>query len=347
MKLQWENTLLKLSDPIKKAILKLNKTSLHMVLIVDAQKRLLGTLTDGDVRRAFLKGIKLDEPVSKIMCNQPTTMRYTESREAIFKVMKENGYSGIPIVDEDNKVCDLVSLYGVNNQNNQKIPVLLLAGGFGRRLHPLTASCPKPMLKIGGVPILERIIKRFSDNGFKDIYVSVHYHADQIKDYFEDGSSLGVNIKYIDEQVPLGTAGSLSLLPTNIGENIIVMNGDILTSVNLKALLEFHQASNAYATMTLREHIYTNPFGVVNFDKDRLISIKEKPVISNFVSAGIYIINNQAINSLNKNEYTDMPNFLMSIVDKGHEVKTFPIHERWLDVGRQSDFQLAQEEYQL
>ena len=242
-----------------------------MVLIVDVKTIL--ELTDGDVRRAFLKGVKLDEPVSKIMCNQPTTMRYSESREAIFKVMKENGYSGIPIVDEDNKVCDLVSLYGVNNQNNQKIPVLLLAGGFGRRLHPLTASCPKPMLKIVVCP-LERIIRRFSDNGFKDIYVSVHYHADQIKDYFEDGSSFGVNIKYIDEQVPLGTAGSLSLLPTNIGENIIVMNGDILTSVNLKALLEFHQASNAYATMTLREHIYTNPY-VVNLRRIVLYLLKK------------------------------------------------------------------------
>ena len=224
--------------------------------------------------------------------------------------------------------------------------VFILAGGRGTRLGNLTTNTPKPMLKVGGVPILERIIRQFADIGFNEIYISIHYHANQIKDYFRDGAHLGVTIQYIEESQPLGTAGSLSLLPDNLADNIIVMNGDILTSVNLKALLKFHYASNAYATMTLREHLYTNPFGVVEFDQDRLVSIEEKPVVSNFVSAGIYILSKNAIHLLNENEYQDMPNFLMSIVRKGYEVKTFPIHERWLDIGRKADFDLAQEEFE-
>ena len=226
-------------------------------------------------------------------------------------------------------------------------PVFLMAGGFGKRLHPMTNDTPKPLLKVGDKPILEMILKQFIDAGFHNFYISTHYKAEMIREYFGNGDKWNVSIQYIHEEKPLGTAGALGLLPKDLLElPILVMNGDLLTKVNYKHLLDFHIEQGGEATMCAREYDIQVPYGVVEVEEQRVKSIIEKPVHKFYINAGIYVLNSAKVKSIDGDSYLDMPNLLNKLVsDNDENIGMFPIHEYWLDIGRMDEFQQAQSEY--
>jgi NDP-sugar pyrophosphorylase family protein len=218
-----------------------------------------------------------------------------------------------------------------------------MAGGFGSRLRPLTNSCPKPLLRVGHKPILELILENFVNSGFHDFYISTHYLPKMIQNYFEDGERWGVSIKYVHEETPLGTGGALGLLPKDkIGSPVIMMNGDLLTNLNFVSLLDFHNKHQGSGTVCVRQHDYQVPYGVVQIEGNQLRSIVEKPSYQYFVSAGIYVVSPELIARVPANQHIDMPTLLEQEMSKSRYINSFPIHEYWLDIGRMSDFQKAQ-----
>ena len=218
-----------------------------------------------------------------------------------------------------------------------------MAGGFGTRLRPLTESCPKPMLKLGDKPILELIMLRFIHAGFHRFYISTHYLPEMIREYFGDGSKWNVNIRYVHEETPLGTGGALGLLPEDLPAlPLILINGDVLTNVDFERVLEFHNKHNAAATMCVRDYEYQVPFGVINGEGNKIISMVEKPVQRFFVNAGIYVISPQIWRSVTQNNRIDMPTLLEQFISRQANVMMFPIHEYWLDIGRVEDYHRAQ-----
>ena len=323
----------------------IDREALRAAFIIDERDTLLGVVTDGDVRRALLQNVDFDAPVNHIMHTQPLTCAPSQSRQTIRSIIEQNKLLHMPIVD-DGKLVDVVTLDDFAVSERIENPVFIMAGGFGKRLRPLTDDCPKPMLHIGGKPILESIISRFIQAGFHRFYISTHYKADMIKSYFGDGRSRGVSIEYIDELAPLGTAGALGLLPKSWPELPMVMiNGDILTQINFRKLLDYHVANNGIATMCVRQYQYQVPYGVIETDGTVITSITEKPSYSFFVNSGIYVLDPALIHRVNPNQYVDMPELLKQQIDNQDEVTMYPLHEYWLDIGKMQDFERAQLEY--
>ncbi|MDB3964657.1 nucleotidyltransferase family protein [Amylibacter sp.] len=340
MSYNWENILVSPKKTIKEVLGVIDSEALQLALVVDDDLRLLGTVTDGDVRRALINGITLTNSISTIMFTTPTVADLSMSRAKILELMNTKQLSAIPILD-DGIVIGLEVIHHVTQKNKYHNPVFLMAGGFGIRLKPLTDNCPKPLLKLGEKPILEIILLNFIKSGFHNFYISTHYLSEMIEEYFGDGSKWGVSINYVHEEKPLGTGGALGLLPKNLPDlPIIIMNGDILTKVDLLALLMFHNENNANATMCVREYEYQVPFGVIESEGRKVKSMVEKPIHRFHVNAGIYVIERKIVNEVKNNEVLDMPTLLERHLDK--EVMMFPIHEYWLDIGRIEDFKRAQ-----
>jgi len=288
----------------------------------------------------------LDHAVAEVMNANPKVASINDSKTKMCAVMEAHNLIHLPILDADRKVVGLETLQGLYKQPHFQNPVFLMAGGFGRRLRPLTDVCPKPLLEIGGKPILETIIESFVSSGFRDFYIAVHYLADQIKDYFGDGLRWGVQISYIEEHEPLGTAGALGLLPTNLPDlPMIVMNGDILTQINFPRLLTYHNEHQGVATLCVRQYEYQIPYGVVSMNGQRITNIVEKPVHSCFSNAGVYVLNQSLVQTIAKQQQIDMPEFLNQQIKAGELVSMFPVHEYWLDIGKESDFLQAQGEF--
>lgn len=339
----WRNVTLKQTDTMRSAIEVLNKESLRIVLVVDKEGRLLGTVTDGDVRRGLLKHLTMDTMLSELMCKDPTTATIHESRDTNIKKMKDLDILQIPILDDENKVVGLETLQSLLEKTKYDNPVFLMAGGFGKRLSPLTDHTPKPLLKIGSKPILETILEQFISAGFYNFYISTHYKAEMVREHFADGSKWNVSIKYIHEEKPLGTAGALGLLPTNLlGLPVLMMNGDLLTKVDFEQLLKFHEENNGDATMCVREYDFQVPYGVIKAKDNYITSIIEKPVHKFFVNAGIYVLSASVQNSIDGLSYLDMPHMLESKIKEGGKVNMFPVHEYWLDIGHMEQFNQAQ-----
>ena len=267
----------------------INEGGGQIALVVDGEQKLLGTVTDGDVRRGLLSGIDVQSPVSMIMNLDPVTGKPSDDRQLTLSIMKQNKLRHVPIVDDAGCLLGLETLDDLNPAHRKNM-VLLMAGGLGSRLKPLTNECPKPMLKIGERPILETIILNFIEYGFREFVVSLNYKANMIREYFSDGYKWGVSIHYIEEDERLGTAGSLRLLPEIQNSHpLIVMNGDVLTKVNLDHFLDFHASNHSKATMGVREYNFQVPYGVLKLDHHRIVQIEEKPVHNFFVNAGIYV----------------------------------------------------------
>jgi len=337
----WKNTLLSPEDTVSSAIETLNFSGMRIVLVVDKDNNLLGTITDGDIRRALIKRVEMDSPIKHIMNKSPSTASISNGREFIISEMIKRNLLSMPILDSK-KVVGLETLQYFFEKKRHNNPVFIMAGGLGTRLRPLTEKKPKPLLNVGNNPILETIITQFIDSGFHIFYISVHYKAEMIRDYFGDGSDWGVTIKYIHENTPLGTAGSLGLLPKNIFKlPIIMMNGDLLTKVNFENLLNFYHDNNCLATMCVREYDFQVPYGVVDVNERHITKIIEKPVQKFFVNAGIYVISPELINCIDGALYLDMTDFLQTHIDKGSKVSVFPIHEYWLDIGRMEEYEKA------
>jgi dTDP-glucose pyrophosphorylase/CBS domain-containing protein len=341
----WKNTLIPPTMPILKAIEKIDVNSLQIALIVDAQGRLLGTVTDGDIRRGILKGIGLNDSVSLIMNKKPVMVRSNISRNNVLTTMKVAQIRHIPVVDEDGRVVNLEVLDEVLESDGLDNWVVLMAGGLGSRLSPLTDKCPKPLLKVGSRPILETILENFMEYNFRKFYISLNYRGEMIRNYFGDGSRWGAEIRYIYEDKRLGTAGALSLLPEKPSGPLLVMNGDLLTKVNFKQLLEFHLDHKSAATMCVREYDFQVPFGVVKMDSYRLRRIDEKPVQRFFVNAGIYVLEPRTLEVIPQNQFFDMPELFDQLIKENQETVVFPIREYWMDIGHLADFERANGEF--
>jgi len=342
----WSEITLKVSDTLESSIRVLHAGGLQVALVVDSKKKLLGTITDGDIRRALLKHLPMDSLVEDIMNNNPTVALNTDSMETIMLKMKSRDLLHIPIINEKDELIGLETLQHLTYDKRYDNPVFLMAGGFGARLQPLTEDTPKPLLKVGGKPILETIINRFIKAGFQNFYISTYYKANKIHEYFGDGSSLGVSIQYVNEDKPLGTAGSIGLLPKNLPNlPILMMNGDVLTKVNFEHLLDFHQKQEGIATMCVREYDVQIPFGVVNIKKQKAKSFLEKPIKKFFVNAGIYVFEKEMTSKVEVGEHIDMPILLEQQIKEGRTVNVFPIHEYWKDVGHMEEYQNVNESF--
>ena len=342
MSQNWKNILIPPSTTMAETIEIIDKAALQLALVVDKDNKLLGIVTDGDIRRALIRHQSMDCLICDVMHKTPLTAQLGTSRSKLLNLMNKNGLLAIPIVDEDILV-GLETLQKIVSRSHHDNPVFLMAGGFGTRLKPLTDNCPKPLLKLGGKPILESILENFIASGFHNFYISTHYMPEKIKDYFGDGSKWGVDIKYVYEEKPLGTGGALGLLPKNIPNlPIIMMNGDLLTKVDLEYLLAYHNEKNGIATMCVTEYEYQVPYGVVQTNGHQLVSMVEKPTNKFFVNAGIYVITPSLINLVSKNQVVDMPTLINEQIAKGDKVSVFPIHEYWRDIGKWHDYNQAQ-----
>lgn len=341
----WKETLVLLDTSIKEAIQVLDKSAKQIVLVVDGSNVLAGTITDGDIRRGILKGLSLDEPVQKIMNPEPTVARADESRDVILAKMKRKGLHHIPLVDDARCVVGLETLDEIIQSGRKENVVVLMAGGLGSRLRPLTDGIPKPMLKVGSKPLLETILENFIEYGFNRFYISVNYMAEIVESYFGDGSRWGVEIRYLHEDQRLGTAGALSLLPEKLSAPLFVMNGDLLTKVNFSQLLDFHSSHHAQATMCVREYDFQVPYGVVKIDDHRITGIDEKPVQRFFVNAGIYVLDPNVLEMISPHTYFDMPTLFEKLIEQRRETSAFPIREYWLDIGHLADYDRANVEF--
>ncbi|MFY0665848.1 MAG: nucleotidyltransferase family protein [Natronospirillum sp.] len=343
---QWQRTLVSADLPMVQAISVLNESGLRILLVVDAECRLRGTVTDGDIRRALLNGYSLDVPLDQVMNPEPVSAPLNWSRSKFAKVMQEHQVLQLPIVSHDNKVVGLETLLTTSDFPKRDNAIFLMAGGFGTRLRPLTDECPKPLLKIGGKPILEIILEGFIAAGFHRFFISTHYMGDKIRDHFGDGTRWGVTIEYVEEKVPLGTAGSLSLLPeVALNSPVFVMNGDLLTQLNFNSLLDFHIEHQSMATMCVREHEFQIPYGVVKNNGQSIASIVEKPTEKFFINAGIYVLSPALIKTVPEKTKLDMPDLFLKAIGGGHSVNMFPLHEYWMDIGRLEDFKRAQHDF--
>lgn len=342
---KFEKLLLTHEAIIHDAIEKLDNNEAHIVLVIDDNRRLLGTVTDGDVRRGILKGIAINESIIKIMNHQPIVARKGEDKSKIFSLMRKKLIRQLPIVDIDERVCGIEVLEDLIEFNRKNNKVVLMAGGLSTRLRPLTNDCPKPMLKIGGKPILETILNSLMQFGFDQFYISINYLGEQIREYFGDGSKWSIEIKYLEEDSKMGTAGSLSLLPRDIHEPILVMNSDLLTKIDFNQLLTFHFEQGASATMGVREFDYTVPYGTCKLENNFIVDVIEKPTYKFFINAGVYVLEPTLLDMIPKNEYFDMPALFSLLSKQKQQAAAFPIREYWLDIGQLSDFEKAHVEY--
>ncbi len=340
-----KNLFLAPEKSIEDAIKTIDKGGMRVALVVASNVRLIGTVTDGDVRRAIIRHVGLDRPVSEIMNTSPETVPVGTPRDEMRAVMQTHSLLQLPIVDDAFRVVGIEMFQEIDSKPRADNWVFLMAGGFGKRLRPLTNDVPKPMLPISGKPILETIVESFVARGFHRFYIAVHYKADTIKAHFGNGEKWNATIRYIEETTPLGTAGALGMLPDCDGLPLLMMNGDLLTKVPFQDLLDYHGQLGAAATLCGRRYNYQVPFGVIDAEGHDVRGIVEKPVHTCFVNAGIYVLSPEVVAAVPKGEAINMPDLLQDLMDRGRKVCVFPIHEYWLDIGRTDDFERAAREF--
>jgi len=341
----YKDILLNPNSTIKEALKIIDSGAMRIALVVDTNDKLVGTLSDGDIRRGLLNNLSLTDTIESIIFKTPTVCTISDSKEKILEIAVTKKIYQIPIVDHNGKVVGIEEVDELLKPKKQNNRVVLMVGGLGTRLRPLTEHTPKPMLKVGDKPILETIILNFKKYGFINIILSVSYKAEIIEEYFKDGKEFGVNIEYIYENQRMGTAGALSLMRDKLDESFFVMNGDLLTNINFEEMMNYHISNGSEATMGVREYDFQVPYGVVNIDGNNILGIEEKPVHNFFVSGGVYILNPKVLEFIPNNKFYDMPTlFEMIIVEKLKSI-SFPIHEYWLDIGRIEEFHKANSEY--
>lgn len=340
-----DNIKLAKNSTIKDALKIIDKGAMQIALVIDEDDKLIGTITDGDIRRGLLKGLGLNSSIEPIIYKNPTVAKLSDTKEQILQLALSKKLHQIPIVDDNNRLIGIQEIDELIKPKEKPNKVILMVGGLGTRLRPLTEKTPKPMLKVGNKPILQTIVEKFAEYGYKNIIMCVNYKSHIIKDYFKDGKDFGVNIEYVLEKKRMGTAGALSLLKERPKEPFFVMNGDILTNVNFKHLHNFHIANSAVATMCIREYDFQVPYGVANLDGNKILSIEEKPIQKFFVSAGIYMLTPDALKYIPKNKFYDMPTLFEKLISEKQNTISFPLREYWLDIGRIEEFEKANNEY--
>lgn len=333
----WRTAILPLGSTIQQAIFSLETSSTQIVLVVSEGNRLAGTLTDGDIRRAFLKGLKLDSVIDDVIHRSPLAVPPEMSRDLVLQLMQINKIHQLPIVNQEGSVIGLHLWDTIIAPKEIANMMVIMAGGKGTRLRPHTENCPKPMLEVVGKPMLQHIIEKAKVDGFQNFVISLHYLGHMIEDHFGDGSKYGVRIDYLREDAPLGTAGCLSLLSNTPELPFVVTNGDVLTDIQYNEFLDYHSRHEASATMAVRQYEIQNQFGVVRTKGVEIEAFEEKPVYRSHVNAGIYVLEPCVLKYLKHQQHCDMPTLFERIKENSGKTIVYPMHEPWLDVGRPED----------
>ena len=326
---------------IRDAMLALDRGSLDIALVLDAARRLVGLMTDGDVRRVLLRGGGVSDRVADHMQKQFTAVGPRAGRAEVIELMQARYIQQIPVVDEHGTLVGLHLLRDVIGAPTRPNWAVVMAGGRGTRLAPLTDQMPKPMLRVAGRPILERIVLHLVGQGIRRIFLAINYLGHMIRDHFGDGARLGARIEYLAEDQPLGTGGALSLLPEPPTQPVLVMNGDLVTQADVAALLSFHEAGTQIATVGVRKYFHTVPFGCVDLEGDRLVRLDEKPTLTRLVNAGIYVLAPELVRALPQNVATSVPEILGAAMNRGELVRAFEIDDEWIDIGQREQLSQA------
>ena len=339
----WRIALLPEDASLQQAIRCLDASGLQIAIVARPDGRMVGTLTDGDIRRGLLRGMTLTSPADEIIHREPLVVPPQWGRDTVLQLMQANKVHQLPVVDEQRRVVGLHLWDDLLAPAQRPNTLVVMAGGRGTRLLPHTEHCPKPLLPVGGKPMLEHIIERAKAEGFQHFVLAIHYLGYMIEDHFGNGAKWNVQITYLREQTPLGTAGALGLLPQQPTEPFLVTNGDVLTDIRYGELLDFHKRHRAAATMAVRLHEWQHPFGVVKTKGVDIIGFEEKPVSRSHINAGIYVLEPQALDLLGKDEHCDMPTLFERLQQQAARAIVYPMHEPWLDVGRPDDLKLARD----
>ncbi|PJZ70292.1 nucleotidyl transferase [Leptospira perolatii] len=338
---RWSKCLLRESATIQDAIGNLDKSTLQIVLVVSEDFKLVGTITDGDIRRGLLRGLELRSSIDSIIHKNSIVAPTSMEREIVKELMRANRIHQLPIVDDMRRVVGLYLWDEITAPVQRNSNFIIMAGGKGTRLLPHTENCPKPLLPVAGKPMLEHVITRAKLEGFHHFLIAVHYLGHMIEEYFGDGEKWGVKIEYIREQSPLGTAGALGIIRESPTESFIVTNGDVMTDIHYGELIDFHNRHLAQATMAVRLHEWQNPFGVVHSKGVDIVGFEEKPIYKSHVNAGIYVLEPSCLEHLEPGNYCDMPTLFSKLQKAGGRTIVYPMHEPWLDVGRPDDYEKA------
>lgn len=344
------NLTIGLGDSIHDAIAQMELSKLGIVLVVDSAQKLLGTITDGDLRRATLASIEMESPVSTILAHKagspfakPVTAPVGAERSELLRILEERVILHLPLVDEDERVVALVTMGDLLVRKTDPLQAVIMAGGMGTRLMPLTNDLPKPMLQVGDRPLLEIIVSQLKAADIRNIKVSVRHQAEKIEDYFGDGKAFGVDITYSAEDQPLGTAGALGLMrPPD--DTTLVFNGDILTAVDLRAMLAYHRENHADLTVAVHQQEFQVPYGVVECDGSFVKALSEKPVIKSFINAGIYLLEPSVYGLIPDGERYDMTELIGRLLEEDKPVAAFPVREYWIDIGEPRNYERANED---
>lgn len=329
---------------IAKAIPILDRAGAGILLLCDEDRKLLGIITDGDIRRAILKNVSFEEPCITIANQDPVLTRIDPTPVEALHLMdhsREFIVNHLPVLDKSGCVVDLIMRRDLIKEEELGLSAVVMAGGFGTRLHPLTKELPKPMLPMGDRPLMQVIIEQLHDSGIQKVNISTHYQPEKIRDHFGDGSAFDVDINYVNEENPLGTAGALSLMEI-LEEPLLVINGDILTKVDYRAMLDYHREHSADMTVAVRQYHFQVPYGVIECDGTHISKILEKPNINFLVNAGIYILEPSAHRYIENGQRLEMTDLIQQLIEDGHTVVSFPIIEYWLDIGQHADYEQAQ-----
>jgi dTDP-glucose pyrophosphorylase len=331
-------------EDIRSALIKLNDLAADNILfVVDDNKKLIGSFTDGDLRRGFIKGLGFDDNILEFVNKSPIFLTENQYSIDLLKKYRENNIKLIPIVNLEGVIVDVINF----RTKSTLIPAdaLLMAGGEGKRLRPLTETTPKPLLKVGGKPIIEYNIDSLARVGVNNINLSINYLGDQIVDYFGNGSNKDINIKYVREEKPLGTIGSILLVDNFKYDDIIVMNSDLLTNIDFTDFFKTYKDSNADMAVAATSYHVDIPYAVLEVNEINIVkSLKEKPRYTYFSNAGIYIINKRLLNMIPKNQFFDITDLMDKVLEMNFNIITYPINGYWLDVGKHEDFKKAQED---
>ena len=337
----WRQAILKTDATIGEAIRNLDQVAIKIVLVCNEAGILEGTVSDGDIRRGLLKGLDMDSPVLSVTHRNALVVPPNFSREMVMQLMVANKIHQIPVLDEERHVIGLYLWDEMTSPPARPNLMVIMAGGMGTRLRPHTENCPKPLLPVAGKPMLEHIIERAKQEGFNQFVLAIHYLGHMIEDYFGNGERLGVQIYYLREETPLGTAGALSLLNPMPDTPFVVTNGDVMTDIRYGELLDFHIRHAAAATMAVRVHEWQHPFGVVQMQGVNIVGFEEKPTARSHINAGVYALDPAALSVLTADNRCDMPTLFERLQAQTKRTVAYPMHEPWLDVGSPDDLKKA------
>lgn len=330
-----------LGSPLRQALRSLDSSALGIVLVEDTAGRVRGTITDGDIRRALLAGATLDSAVDDHLKREFAAVGVATSRAEVLDLMQSRWLSQVPILDEDGRLIGLHTLHEILGASPRPNWAVVMAGGRGERLRPLTDTVPKPMLRVAGRPILERIILHLVGFGIRRIFLAVNYKAEVIEEYFGDGTPFGCSLEYLKEEAPLGTGGALSLLPSPPTHSTLVLNGDLLTQFDVASLMSFHERGGYRVTIGIHEYTHTVPFGVVELDDDRIVRMREKPSEIWLANAGIYVLEPEVIARVPRGGAYPLPALVEECLERQEPVGAFRVESDWIDVGRQTELSRA------